>query len=65
MDSTPRNRGYNPLEIGDSPHGINCVVDFQLRGLREESDRIANIRTAWELTGPGEVPRLVSAYPKN
>jgi hypothetical protein len=45
------------------PHGINCVVDFELRGLRDKSDRIANIRTAWELTGPGEVPRLVTAYP--
>ncbi len=47
------------------PHGINCVVDFDLRGLHDKSDRVAKIRTAWELTGPGDPPRLVTAFPKN
>jgi hypothetical protein len=45
------------------PYGVNCVVDFELRGLRDKSDRVVEVRTAWELTGPGEPPRLVSAYP--
>jgi hypothetical protein len=47
------------------PHGINCVVDFELCGLRDNAERVAIIRTAWELTGPGAIPRLVTAYPRN
>jgi hypothetical protein len=52
-------------EVRDNPpHGINCVVDFQLRGLRDKSDRVVEVRTAWELTGLGGPPRLVTAYPR-
>jgi hypothetical protein len=47
------------------PWGVNCVVVVPVHGLREKSDRVVNVRTAWELAEPGEKPRLVSAYIDN
>lgn len=38
----------------NAPYGVNCVVD----------GRHAPVRTVWELRGPGDRPRLVSAYLK-
>lgn len=46
------------------PHGLNCVVDLAIAGLREKSGRIIAVRTIWELVGPGVPPRLVTAYPR-
>jgi hypothetical protein len=46
------------------PYGFSCVVNVPVRGLGSKADRIINVRTAWEITDPGEAPRLVSAYIK-
>jgi len=45
------------------PHGINCVVEFPIRGVGERSEIVVQLRTAWLL--PREAPpRLISAYLK-
>jgi hypothetical protein len=46
------------------PHGINCIVVVPIRGLNEKSARIIDVRTVWEIAGPGTPPRLVSAFPR-
>jgi hypothetical protein len=46
-----------------NPHrGINCVVEFQLRGVRDKKARAINLRTSWELVEADAPPRLVTAY---
>jgi hypothetical protein len=52
-------------EIRDNPpHGVNCVVDIQVRGIGAKADRVAPVRTVWIISTPGDPPRLVSAFPK-
>jgi hypothetical protein len=52
-------------EIRDNPpHGVNYVVNIQVRGIGAKADRVANVRTAWIIASPGDAPRLVTAYPK-
>jgi filamentous hemagglutinin len=46
------------------PHGIRCVVDIPVRGVRSKSERIANVRTAWLVADAHTPPRLVSVYIK-
>lgn len=48
----------------NAPYGVNCVVDITVRGLGERENRLAALRTVWELTGAAARPRLVSAYLK-
>jgi hypothetical protein len=45
-------------------HGINYVVDIQVRGIGAKADRVINVRTGWLISTAGDPPRLVSAYPK-
>jgi hypothetical protein len=47
----------------NAPHGINCVVDIPIHGLREKRDRVLTVRTVWEIADANTPPRLVSAYP--
>jgi hypothetical protein len=47
------------------PHGINCVVEFTLRGIGPHRRRAAALRTIWELTDPQSAPRLVNAFLKS
>lgn len=52
-------------EVRDNPpHGINCVVDVQVRGIGAKADRVATVRTVWIISAPGDPPRLVTAIPK-
>ncbi len=52
-------------EIRDNPpHGVNCVVDIQVRGIGAKADRVAPVRTGWIISTPGDPPRLVTAFPK-
>lgn len=46
------------------PWGPKCVIDLPVRGRREKSGRVANVRTVWEIAGSGVPPRLVNAYCK-
>jgi hypothetical protein len=46
------------------PHGINYVVDIQVRGIGAKADRIVTVRTVWIISAPGDAPRLVNAFPK-
>jgi hypothetical protein len=46
------------------PYGINCVVQFSIRGVGPYSDRIAPLRTVWEFKSADSPPRLVSAFLK-
>jgi hypothetical protein len=47
------------------PYGVSCVVEFPLRGVGDHQNRVANLRTVWELLGAGSCPRLVSAFLKD
>ena len=52
-------------EVHDNPpHGVNYVVDIQVRGIGAKADRVATVRTVWIISAPGDAPRLVTAYPK-
>jgi len=44
--------------------GLNCVIEFPLRGRGPWADRFVNIKTVWELVAPGLPPRLVTAFPR-
>ena len=48
----------------NAPYGINCVVQFSIRGVDPYSGRIAPLRTVWEFASPDSPPRLVSAFLK-
>lgn len=45
----------------NSPYGVNCVVEFPVRGVGGYERRVARLRTVWELADAGSRPRLVSA----
>ena len=47
----------------NQPHGINCVVEFPLRGVGDYQARVVNLRTIW-LVARDVPPRLVSALLK-
>jgi hypothetical protein len=50
--------------ISDNPpHGVNCVLDMPIHGLRDKRDRVLTARTVWEIADTNTPPRLVSAYP--
>jgi hypothetical protein len=52
-------------EVRDNPpHGVNCAVDIQVRGIGAKADRVVTVRTAWIISAPGDPPRLVNAFPK-
>ena len=52
-------------EVRDNPpHGVNCVVDIQVRGIGAKADRVVTVRTVWIISAPGDAPRLVNAFPK-
>jgi hypothetical protein len=44
--------------------GMNCVVEFNLRGVGPYSARSVRLRTVWEVAEEGSAPRLVSVYLK-
>jgi hypothetical protein len=46
------------------PHGINYVVDIQVRGIGAKADRVITVRTVWIISDPDDPPRLVTALPK-
>jgi hypothetical protein len=50
--------------VDNRPYGLNCVVEFPLRGVGSYSDREANLRTVWEMAGPFHPPRMINAFPK-
>jgi len=43
-------------------HGMHCEVIVPVRGLGGRADRVANVRTAWEVRWDGDAPRLITAY---
>jgi hypothetical protein len=52
-------------EVRDNPpHGVNCVVDIQVRGIGAKARRVITIRTIWIIGATGDPPRLVSAFPR-
>jgi hypothetical protein len=54
ISSVRRNRGG----------GLNCVIEFPLRGKGAFADRIVNVKTVWESAAPCRPPRLVTAFPR-
>jgi hypothetical protein len=46
------------------PYGINCMIEFPLRGRGRKSDRVVNLRTVWRVAGAGARPRLNTAFLK-
>jgi hypothetical protein len=46
------------------PYGFHCEVRVPVRGLGAKAGRVIEVRTAWELTEPAAVPRLINAYIK-
>lgn len=46
----------------NSPFGVLCEVRIDVAGLREYEHRTAAVTTSWELRGPDDSPRLVTAY---
>ena len=46
LDTPVREVRENP------PHGINCVVDIQVRGIGAKTDRVVTIRTVWAFDEP-------------
>ena len=50
--------------VDNQPYGWNCVVEFPLQGVGGYSERVANLRTIWELPAPSLPPRLINAFPK-
>ena len=52
-------------EVRDNPpHGINYVVDIQVRGIGAKAGRVVTVRTIWIIGAAGDPPRLVNAFPK-
>jgi len=43
-------------------HGMHCRVIIPVAGIGERADRVANVRTVWEIRWEGDAPRLVTAY---
>ena len=48
----------------NQPYGLNCVVEFPISGAGRYSDRVALLRTVWELTDPFQPPRMINAFLK-
>lgn len=48
----------------NSSYGVNCLVEFTLRGIGAHGSRAVKLRTIWELAEPDSAPRLVSAFLK-
>jgi Domain of unknown function (DUF6883) len=46
----------------NSPFGVLCEVRIEVAGLRGHEHRTAAVTTSWELRGPDDPPRLVTAY---
>jgi len=46
------------------PYGWKCVVEFPVVGYGSYSDRVADVRTVWELAAPLLPPRLINAIPR-
>lgn len=42
--------------------GVDCVVEFPLRGLGEYRERMVTLRTIWRVVDEDTPPRLVSAW---
>ncbi len=52
-------------EVRDNPpHGVNYVVDIQVRGIGAKAGRVVIVRTIWIIGATGDPPRLVNAFPK-
>lgn len=47
---------------GNHPYGLNCVVEFPICGSGRYSDRVALLRTVWELASPHQPPRMINAF---
>jgi hypothetical protein len=46
-------------EVRDNaPHGVNCAVDVQVRGIGAKAARTITVRAAWIISAPGNPPRL-------
>lgn len=50
--------------VENRPYGLNCVVEFPLRGVGAYRHRTANLRTIWEVHGLVHAPRLINAFLK-
>lgn len=50
--------------VDNPPYGQNCVVEFPLHGVGSYSNRVARLRTVWQLVTPDLPPRLVNAFPR-
>ncbi len=46
------------------PHGWSCDAWIVVHGLHDRADRSAVVRTSWELRWEGDLPRLITAYPR-
>jgi filamentous hemagglutinin len=57
---------YTPISTirQNRPFGVNCVIDIPVRGIGAKIERVAAVRTIWELADANAAPRLVSAYIK-
>jgi hypothetical protein len=44
------------------PHGVNCVVEFEISGYGRYSERRSQIRTVWHFEFAGDRPRLITAF---
>jgi hypothetical protein len=43
--------------------GVNCVVEFPLRGVGGYRVRVVDLRTVWHVADAASRPRLTSAFP--
>lgn len=51
------------VEVRDrGEFGMHCRVIVPIRGLRDCADRVANVRTVWEIREVDAAPRLINAY---
>lgn len=51
------------VEIRDRGRfGMHCRVIIPVHGRRDRADRVAKVRTVWEIREDGDAPRLVTAY---
>jgi hypothetical protein len=49
--------------VRPTAYGFHCAVQFPIAGIGRYSHRTAEVRTAWELTYPGDRPRMITAFP--
>lgn len=56
-------RTYPVVEIRDrGEFGMHCRVIIPVHGRGDRADRVAKVRTVWEIREDGDAPRLVTAY---